>query len=353
MRRRSWIGACYKRSRRKEDGEVPKMSGRFSTVNDFLKSLSVAVGLVFFAFADGAAERINFSFSSLSGNNAVLWVAKDAGFFKKHGIDAQLVYIVGGRVVVQAMLAGEVHMGIAGPGAVIRSNLAGGDLVYVGFGSTKMDFALVTPKGITDIPQLRGKRVGIGQFGGAPDYTTRMVLEKHALIPDKDVRIIQMFIGQPGRLAALQSGAVDGIVINPPLTLQAKQMGFNVYDYARDIPYFLSMGFVTTRRYARQSPHTVEKVVKALLDGSRYVFSNEEGVVKILSRYTKVTDYALLRSYYREVLSEKLDRSLYPDAKGLEVVLEQERKTNPAAAKARPEDFVDTTFLDKLKKEGY
>lgn len=167
-------------------------------------------------------EKVNFSYSSLSGPSTPLWVAKEAGLFSKHGIDAQLVYIVGGRVVIQAVLAGEVQMAIAGPAAVIRANIAGGDLVYVGVATDVIDFVLVADKGITDMKQLRGKRLGIGQFGGAPDFLSRVVLEKYDLKPDRDVRIVQMLTGQPGRLAALQSKAIEAVVIQPPVSLQAK-----------------------------------------------------------------------------------------------------------------------------------
>lgn len=55
-----------------------------------------------------AADKANFAYSALSGLQAPLWVAKEAGFFKKHDIDAQVLFIVGGRVISQAMFAGEL-----------------------------------------------------------------------------------------------------------------------------------------------------------------------------------------------------------------------------------------------------
>ena len=53
------------------------------------------------------------------------------------------------------------------------------------------------------------------------------------------------------------------------------------------------------------------------------------------------------------MLLTQLDRDLYPDAKGVEMFLQQERNANSAAAKVKPEDFIDTSILDKLRKEGY
>ena len=55
----------------------------------------------------------------------------------------------------------------------------------------------------------------------------------------------------------------------------------------------------------------------------------------MLGRYSKITDPGLLREYYREVLLNEFNRTLYPDVKVLEVVLERERVTNPAVARMR------------------
>jgi NitT/TauT family transport system substrate-binding protein len=314
------------------------------------KGLAVAVFLLFTVFNDAFAQRINFSFSSLTGTQSPLWVAKEAGFFKQHGLDARLVYIPGGSVVVQAMHSGELQFGVSGPAAVIRGNLGGADFAFVAVGSNKIDFVLVTAKHITNVQDLKGKRVGVGRFGGGPDYSSRIVFEKLGLKPEKDINLLQTLGGQPTRLAILQSGAMEGVVITPPFTLQAKQLGFNLLlEYSKIIPNYFSSGFIATRKYIRENPQIVENTVKSLMDAMRYVFSNEGGTMKIVGRYMKITDEAFLRSYYREALLGQINRTLQPDPKAIEFILEEERKTNPAAERVKPEDFIDARFLDKLR----
>jgi NitT/TauT family transport system substrate-binding protein len=323
-------------------------------MTNVVKSFAVALIFLAFGISQAFAEKINFAFSSISGSQTPLWIAKEQGFFNKHGLDVQLIFITGGRVVVQTLLAGDLQLGISAPGAVIRSDLAGGDLVFVAVASSTPGFALVSRKEITRVEQLRGKRIGIGQFGGGPDYTTRIVLEKYGLKPEEDVRVVQMLTNPPGRVAALQSGSIDAVVISPPLTLQAKKMGFNLLlDYSTVLPQFFSSGIVTTRKFIREKPKIVENSVKAPLDSMRYIFSHEEGTVELMSRYLKIKDRDFLREYYREVLVKELNRDLYPHLDAVKFALELEKKTNPAAAKAKPEEFVDTSFLDKLKREQY
>jgi len=79
------------------------------------KTLAVSVFFLFSLLNNAFAQRINVSFSSLTGTQSPLWVAKEAGFFKQHGLDARLVYIPGGSVVVQAMHSGELQFGVSGP----------------------------------------------------------------------------------------------------------------------------------------------------------------------------------------------------------------------------------------------
>ncbi len=189
------------------------------------------------------------------------------GFLKKHDVDLRLLYIVGGPVVVQARFANGVQFGISESDPMVHAKFSGADLVYGALNANVADFALVTPMTIKDIQQLRGKRIGIGQWGGGPDHTTCFVLRKNGLAADKDVRIVQLLTGRPERGAARQSGAGESVVINPPLKRQAREMVFNILlDYATVLPHFFSSGFVTTRRYVQQNPQTVQNVVKALLD---------------------------------------------------------------------------------------
>jgi NitT/TauT family transport system substrate-binding protein len=318
----------------------------------FVQVLSVVVSILLLSPV-ARGERVNFAYSSISGLQSPLWVAKDVGFFKKHGIDAQVLFIVGGRVITQAMLAGGLQMGVASMAAILQAYLAGGVLVYVAFNGSKTDYVLVTTKDITDIKQLRGKRVGIGQFGGGPDFTTRVILEKYGLRADKDVQVVQMVVPDSGRLAALQVGAIESIVLQAPTSLRASRLGFNLLlDYSTVLPFPLA-SLATTSRYVRQNPDTVKRVVKAYLDAVRFIFSNEEEAIKIIGKYTKITDSAFLHEYYRKIIVEKLSKTLLPDRAAIEFILDVERKRNPAAAKLRPENLVDMTFLEELKKESY
>ncbi len=303
---------------------------------------------------DGRCQNINVSYSSFIGVQSPLWIAKDVGFFKKHRLDANVIYMPGGRSVVQEMLSDRLHVAISASPAVIKANLSGSDLVYIGALSNRINFVVFADKSIKSAQQLRGKKIAIGTLGSGPDYSGRIVFEKLGMQVGKDVIFVQTVGGQPTRLAMLQSGSVDGVALGPPFTLRAKELGFHpVLEYASVIPHFFSSGYFTRRKYIRENPRTAENIVRALIDATRYVFSNASGTIEVLARHLQLNNDAFLKNYYEEVLLGEIDKDLYPDGNGIELLLDQERKTNAAAAKVKPSDVFDTSILDKLRKQGY
>jgi NitT/TauT family transport system substrate-binding protein len=316
--------------------------------------LLFALLCLLFSAGAGQAQKITFSYSSLIGTQSPLWIANDVGFFKKHRMDVNVVYIPGGKSVVEGMLAGNIQIAIAAPAAVLRANLGGSDFVYIGALSNSVDFVVITRDGIKSVQELRGKKIAIGNFGSGTDYAGRLVFDKLGMQVGKDIIFTQSLGGQPTRLAMLQSGTVDGVVLSPPFTLHAQQLGFRpVLDFSSVIPHYFSLGYFTRRSYIRDNPRVVENSLKGLLDATRYVWSNADGTIKILSRHLQISDEAFVKSYYRDVLLAQLDRDLYPDEKGVDLFLKQERAANPGAGKIKSGDFIDTSILDKLRKEGY
>ncbi|MET0501602.1 MAG: ABC transporter substrate-binding protein, partial [Candidatus Binatia bacterium] len=64
---------------------------------------------VFLNVASGRAEQVRIAYSAISGAMGPLWMAHDLGYFKRQGLDVQLLYIGGGSVVMQALLGGDVQ----------------------------------------------------------------------------------------------------------------------------------------------------------------------------------------------------------------------------------------------------
>jgi len=188
---------------------------------------------VFFYGKAGAAERpleqppekVTIAYSSISGNMAPLWVTYERGFFRKYGLDVQIVFMESGSTTVQSLISKEVAFAqMAGAGA-IQSRLRGSDVVMIAGFLNTLDYQLMVDKTITRPDQLKGKIMAVSRFGSSSDFATRYALEKYGLVPEKDVTILEIG-SQPARFAALEAGRIQAAMVAVPLTLKAKALGF-------------------------------------------------------------------------------------------------------------------------------
>src|SRR5574342_521337 len=92
--------------------------------------------------AGEAPARFPLVYGAMSGNTVPLWLAKEQGFFRKYGLDPQLIFIIAGRAA-QAMLSGEINIGVIGGTHVANAVTSGGDMVMLLGLETKLDYFLV------------------------------------------------------------------------------------------------------------------------------------------------------------------------------------------------------------------
>ena len=180
-----------------------------------------------------------------------------------------------------------------------------------------------------------------------------MSLAKVGLNPDKDVTILQIGT-QTTRFAALQSKQVQATIITPPFTLTARKQGYNtLIDMAQlNIPFELT-ALLTRKSFINTQRDTVGAVVAALAEAVHFYKREKEPSIKILSRYLQVTDREALEETYREIALKTLPEKPYATLPGIKVILDELAQKNPRAKTARPEDFVDMSFVKKLDDEGY
>src|ERR1700756_4118921 len=96
----------------------------------------------------GALESIVIAYPTTSSQFAPLWFARDVGLYEKYGLDAKLVFIQGGSVLLQAMLAGQAHAAQNGIAETMTAVLRGGDVRILGVTSKIFPYSLIASKGV-------------------------------------------------------------------------------------------------------------------------------------------------------------------------------------------------------------
>jgi NitT/TauT family transport system substrate-binding protein len=312
--------------------------------------------LVFWStFAQAQPAKMKVGYSAISEVELPAWVAKETRIFEKNGLDVQLIYFTGGTIAVQALVSGEVPIcQVAGP-AVVNSVLAGSDIVMVAGGATSVSYWLMSRPEIKKADQLKGGSVAISAFGTASDFVARYALEKIGLTPGKDVALVQVG-GVPDRLGALLAGKIEAAVLVPPSMFIAQQKGLNILaDVAKLGLAFQYTGVATSRRFIREHPDTVRRYVRSQLEAVHRIYTDKETSLKALAKYFggKVERDILEKSWELLIGGNMLPKKQYPSLEGLKFILAPLAEKNPKARAAKPEDFVDLSFIKELDQSGY
>jgi NitT/TauT family transport system substrate-binding protein len=298
-------------------------------------------------------EKVRIAYSAISGSQLVGWVAYDAGFFRKNGLDVDFIYIEGGPRAVQSLASGEVQLALVAGAPVLQSNLRGSPVVLVtGFLNT-LDYQFVVDKQITRPDQLKGKSVAVSQAGSSSDFAMRYALDKYGLQPEKDVTIVEIG-SQPGRFAALESGKIQGVMVAVPLTLTAKKMGFNILADLQMLGLeYQYTALATTRDLIKSRPDLVRSAVKACVEAIHYLKTHRKEALELLRKYMKTDDTAALVETYEAIGLNLIPDKPYPTLRGIQVMLQELAPKDPRAKAARPEQFVDMSFVKELDVAGF
>ncbi|HET8564499.1 MAG TPA: ABC transporter substrate-binding protein, partial [Candidatus Binatia bacterium] len=119
----------------------------------------------------GAQIKSNLASSVTSESMTAVWVARDRGLFRKHGLEMQFILMPRNPLAVAALIAGEIDAAIIGPGHLVNAAIGGADLIGVANFHEKLDYRLNARPDIKKAEDLRGKRVAIS----GPSSTSHLV----------------------------------------------------------------------------------------------------------------------------------------------------------------------------------
>jgi ABC-type nitrate/sulfonate/bicarbonate transport system substrate-binding protein len=199
-------------------------------------------------------------------NSGELRKPPEISLFEKNGIDAEVLYLQT-TLGQTALLAGEIQMCVYSAALLAPARLQGADIVMVTSFLSRPLYRLVVKPDIRTTADLRGKRLGVTRFGTVSDWTTRLLLAKLGLDPEKDVTLVQ--VGDvPVLTAALMQGkSIDGAILQPPGHQRPQAAGMRVLVNMQemDLP-FQQTGLNTTQKFIARNPDIVRRVVKSVCD---------------------------------------------------------------------------------------
>ncbi len=301
------------------------------------------LGLVFCPKRSQAAPVI-ISYSAISPSSASTWMADEIGAFKKYGLDAQLIYISSSGTNVQALLGGSLHLAGTGATGVVIAAARGADIVAVASGMNRPPVTLYVQPEINKVEDLKGKALAISSFGSSGHAVTVLLLRKFGLEKEVALRAVG---GVPQRQAAFEQKVVAGFMtlVRPKGPARAL---LNAADL--DIPLGYNW-FTTTRKYSRENPDVLLRVLRALVEGAAALVHEKERAIRMLSKYLNRTDRPFLEETY-DIAQKYTDRVPQVDTRSVATVLDFSN-IKDIKPEALAEQFIDNSFVDRLAKEKF
>jgi NitT/TauT family transport system substrate-binding protein len=305
-----------------------------------------------------AAEptKLLIAHGAISNNVAPLWIAKEQGIFRKYGIEAELVFIIAGRAM-QAMLAGQVPVGLVGSTHVTNANTGGGDFTMILGLENRLDYLFIAKPAIKSGEDLKGKKVAIGTPAGSASLATYVALDHLGLVPRRDNIVLLGIGGVPERMGALRSGSVEATSLSPEFGQVVVSEGYRVLvDLGKENVQFQSAGLVVPRSLIKTNPQLVENIAKATVEGVAFVHkpANKEIVLKSLGRNLRLDKPERVEKAYQGLVAA-LPKRPCPSMEGVSSMLKlmAQHGLNAKASQVKPEEVADLSYCKKFEESGF
>lgn len=269
-----------------------------------LTAIALQLGLLFWpsmSEAQSAKIKLGSSLSPPSLESITPYVAIEKDFFKKYGLDVEVVEFRGDNTHVKALLSGDIDMSInmgATEGIVGAAKKVPIKLWVVSNPITPYHLIARREAGTT-LQALVGKSVAVSGIGAISYHIPRIVMERSGVDPEKFKYVV---VGSPAdRFKAIVAGKVDVTVVT---NTEVAKLGsypdiidlVNVPKVVPEIPYEFGMA---KDDYIQKNQETIYKLAKAIIESNRWIATNKAGTVEVARK--------ILPDEPAEVLSKTYD----------------------------------------------
>ena len=327
------------------------MANRLSK-NDLTGIGCVVMLSTLWVHAAPAADRILTLYTARVMSQAYPWIAQDAGLFRKYDLDIPLVFVTPGAPAVAAILSGDSEVAVIGAASITRPVVQGNkDPVFIGGIKSLLTHSIIAKTDIKRPEQLKGKRIGVSRLGSNPHYFAVQAL-RHFNIDQREVSFIQAG-GASETLAALVAQGIDAAVLTVPTDAQALKLGYHYVVYGPDLRIaYAATTFTTRRSIIAKRGAVIARFMRAMAEAAKIMHTDREYTYKILEKYLRVDDRKLLEASYN-VEIKALEPRLAMKPEGFQSALDEIAPTEPRAKAVKPQEMIDTRYLDEMERSGF
>ena len=311
--------------------------------------LVLAILLVQYSFAQAQdLRRIHYGTTSSTAHLPV-WVAKDAGYFTKNGLNVEPVNIRGGALITMGIMSGQLQFSGAGAESAVAARVEGGDVVLLACPVDSDPVYFITRPEIKSAAELKGKATAVTRLGSTTHFYLRAAARYVGLDPEKDLTILQLGTGTE-TVAALENGRISAAAITHRYALPFLQRGWPLLvDLSTTDLVYPSSCVASSRAFVKAEPKLVEDFLRAYVAGIQLIKKDASVAEKSFSKWLRESDANLVKKTV-EVYSKIFKAMPNVPDRGIENVLKDLASRRPVSKEfiGRYDLFRDNGPLDRV-----
>jgi len=300
------------------------------------------------------SEKITIAHSAIAGPAWPLYAARDGGYYARYGLDVNLTYAVHPGEIAM-VVSGQAAMAYCGLEQAMQASSRDGSLVVYASPFKKALLALMANSRYQSVRDLKGKRIGVSQFGDTPQTYAIGLLGRSGLTP-RDVEWVIAGAGGSGRAAALESGLVDATFVSAPAYFRLEERGYrnlaNISDYDDLHAPFV---FLFKKAYVTAHPRFAELLIKADAEAIKRLYEDTQFAVQSYLHYNREdpADIERILDLYRNL--NIFQRAPYILRPAVQYMLDHpiDGRTGAIMRKFDFTTVLDNSIVDKLVREGF
>ena len=315
-----------------------------------LRPFYVLLGLSVLGYCPAAAQelrRIHYG-TTTSTAHLPIWVAKDAGFFTKNGLNVEPVHIRGGALITMGIMSGQLQFSGAGAESIVAARIEGGDVVLLACPVDSDPVYLIARPEIKSPAELKGKATAVTRLGSTTHFYLRAALRQVGLDPEKDVTILQLGTGTEA-VSAMENGRISMAALTNRYAIPLLQRGWPMFvDLSTTDLIYPSSCVASSRAFVKAEPKVVEDFLRAYVAAIQSIKKDPNFAERTFAKWLREKDPDLIKKTV-DSYARLFKQTPYVPDKGIETVMKDlaNRRPIPKEFLGRPELFRDNAPLEK------
>src|SRR5215470_8021120 len=291
-----------------------------------------------------------------SGENpGVLWVGVDQGFYRKHGLNVEVIFMRSGPLAMSALASSDVQAVFTSSNNVLNVAAGGLDVVVIGNVVGRLEGDFMARPEIKKPEDLKGKQVAIQSIGGGGWANNMLAMDYLGLDPDRDNIRFLVLGDQPSRIQALETGRAQASWMGSTFSAPLKKKGYNILlEMPRAPISYLGASLVARKSALRSEPGLYEAILKGTLDSMRFFLKleNKPMVLQSIARVLRLPRLEDAETGYNAMVAA-YNIDLKPKPEGVQKIHSILSRTNPKLQAFKPETIIDDSLNQKILASGY